>query len=60
MAAGSSGPRYALRMPASALPEAAREADHAAAELWSIRMDAYGGPPQPSPTIGQCINAGYR
>ena len=38
--------------------EAAGEADHAEAEAWSIRMEGYGGPAQPSPTIGQCINGG--
>jgi hypothetical protein len=32
--------------------KAVREADRAAAELWSIQMEAYGGPAQPSPTIG--------
>ncbi len=31
----------------------AREADRAAAELWSVQMEAYGGPAQPSPTIAQ-------
>jgi len=39
--------------------EAAREADRAEAEAWSIQMEAYGGPAQPSPTIGQCLNGGY-
>lgn len=39
--------------------KAARDADRAAAELWSIQMEAYGGPAQPSPTIGQCLNGGY-
>ena len=39
--------------------EAAREADRAKAEAWSIQMDGYGGPAQPSPTIGQCLNGGY-
>jgi hypothetical protein len=38
--------------------EAAREADRAEAEVWSIRMEGYGGPAQPSPTIGQCLNGG--
>src|SRR5436190_14077787 len=38
--------------------EAAREADRAEAEAWSIRMEGFGGPAQPSPTIGQCINGG--
>jgi hypothetical protein len=38
--------------------EAIRKADRAEAELWSIRMEGYGGPAQPSPTIGQCLNGG--
>src|ERR1700760_4793194 len=37
---------------------AAREADRAEGEAWSIRMEGYGGPAQPSPTIGQCLNGG--
>jgi hypothetical protein len=36
--------------------EAVREADRTA---WSIRMQGYGGPAQPSPTITQCLNGGY-
>src|SRR4249920_1171085 len=39
--------------------KAARAADRAEAEAWSIRMEGYGGPAQPSPTIGQCLNGGY-
>ena len=39
--------------------EAAREADRAEAEMWSIQMEGYGGPAQPSPTIAQCLNGGY-
>jgi hypothetical protein len=38
--------------------KAVREADRAEAEAWSIRMEGYGGPAQPSPTIGQCLNGG--
>jgi hypothetical protein len=38
--------------------EARREADRAVAEEWSIRMEGFGGPAQPSPTIGQCLNGG--
>src|SRR6202045_4832502 len=38
--------------------EAVGEADRAEAEAWSIRMEGYGGPAQPSPTIGQCLNGG--
>jgi hypothetical protein len=41
-----------------AAQKAAREADRAEAEAWSIRMEGYGGPAQPSPTIGQCLNGG--
>jgi len=37
---------------------AAREADRAEADAWSIQMEGYGGPAQPSPTIGQCVNGG--
>jgi hypothetical protein len=39
--------------------DAIREADRAEAEAWSIRMEAYGGPAQPSPTLAQCLNGGY-
>ena len=39
--------------------EAVREADRAEAEAWSIQMEAYGGPAQPSATFGQCLSGGY-
>src|SRR5437762_857717 len=38
--------------------KAACEVDRAGAEAWSLQMEAYGGPAQPSPTIGQCLNGG--
>lgn len=38
--------------------QAAREADRAEAEAWSILMEGYGGPAQPSPTIAQCLHGG--
>jgi hypothetical protein len=41
-----------------AAKKAIREADRAEAQAWSIRMEGYGGPAQPSPTIGQCLNGG--
>ena len=41
-----------------AAQKASREADRAEAEAWSIQMEGYGGPAQPSPTIGQCLNGG--
>ena len=39
--------------------EAAREADRAEAEAWSIQMEDYGGSAQPLPKIGRCLNGGY-
>ncbi len=39
--------------------EAAREADAAECLLWSEKMEGFGGPAQPSPTIAQCLNGGY-
>ena len=41
-----------------AAQRAAVEADRAEAEAWSIRMEGYGGPAQPSPTIAQCLSGG--
>jgi hypothetical protein len=38
--------------------KAIRAADRAEAEAWSLRMEGFGGPAQPSPTIGQCLNGG--
>jgi hypothetical protein len=38
--------------------KAAREADRAEGYAWSVQMEGYGGPVQPSPTIGQCLNGG--
>src|SRR6266403_4874938 len=35
-----------------------RDADRAEAEAWSIQIEGYGGPAQPSPTIGECLNGG--
>jgi hypothetical protein len=43
-----------------AAKDAIRKADRAEAEAWSIRMEGNGGPAQPSPTIGQCLNGGLR
>jgi len=41
-----------------AAKKAIREADRAEAAAWSVRMEGYGGPAQPAPTIGQCLNGG--
>jgi hypothetical protein len=39
--------------------EAVRLADRAEAHAWSLRMEGFGGPAQPSPTIAQCVNGGH-
>ena len=39
--------------------EARKVADLAACEAWNIRMKGYGGPAQPSPLLGDALNAGY-
>jgi hypothetical protein len=39
--------------------EAVREAERAEAHAWSLRMEGFGGPAQPAPTIGQCLNGGH-
>jgi hypothetical protein len=39
--------------------KAVRAADRAETEAWSIQMEAFGGPAQPSPTIDQCLNGGH-
>jgi hypothetical protein len=43
-------------------PEAAvkavRDADAAECLPWSEQMQGFGGPAQPSPTIGQCVDGG--
>ena len=39
--------------------EARREPDKLACEAWTKRMLAVNGPAQPSPTLGDALNAGY-
>jgi hypothetical protein len=39
--------------------EMRRAADKAACEAWNLRMEGYGGPAQPSPLLGDVLNAGY-
>src|SRR5258708_4195359 len=40
--------------------KAVREADRAEAHAWSLRMEGYGGPAQPTPAIRPCLNRGLR
>jgi hypothetical protein len=42
-----------------AATERAAEAHRLASEAWNKRMLAFKGPAQPSPTLGEALNAGY-
>ena len=46
-------------MAAQRAAEARREADKLACDAWTKRMLAFKGPAQPSPTLGDALNAGY-
>jgi hypothetical protein len=48
-----------IRMSAERAKEARRKADRLACEAWNYRMLGYKGPAQPSPTLGDALNAGY-
>jgi hypothetical protein len=48
-----------VRIAAQRAAEARREADQLACEAWTKRMLAFKGPAQPSPTLGDALNAGY-
>jgi len=41
------------------LAHARKEADRLACEAWNKRMLGFQGPAQPSPTLGDAINAGF-
>ena len=48
-----------VRIAAERAAEARREADRLACDAWNKRMLAFKGPAQPSPTLGDALNAGY-
>lgn len=48
-----------IRMSAERAKKARKDADRLACEAWNLRMLGYKGPAQPSPTIGDALNAGY-
>lgn len=52
------GARIRAQMARQHAQKANQQADRAECEAWSIQMEAFGGPAQPSPTIAQCINGG--
>lgn len=49
-----------IRHSAERAAEARREADNLACQAWNNRMLGYQGPAQPSPALGDALNAGYR
>ncbi|MBR0714063.1 hypothetical protein [Bradyrhizobium liaoningense] len=48
-----------VRMAAERAAEARKQADKLACEAWTKRMLAFKDPAQPSPTLGDALNAGY-
>jgi hypothetical protein len=48
-----------IRASAERAKEARKTADGLACTAWNYRMLGYKGPAQPSPTIGDALNAGY-
>jgi hypothetical protein len=48
-----------IRASAERSTAARKEADRLACEAWNKRMLGYRGPAQPSPTLGDTLNAGY-
>jgi hypothetical protein len=49
-----------IRASAERAREARKEADRLACQAWNQRMLGYKGPAQPSPALGDALNAGYR
>jgi hypothetical protein len=49
-----------VRASAERAAEARKEADRLACEAWNQRMLGFRGPAQPSPALGDALNAGYR
>ena len=48
-----------IRAAAERATEASKDADRLACEAWNKRMLGFQGPAQPSPTLGDAINAGF-
>jgi hypothetical protein len=49
-----------VRASAALAKEARKKADHLACVAWNQRMLGFNGPAQPSPTLADALNAGYR
>jgi hypothetical protein len=48
-----------IRHSAERAAQARKEADRLACDAWNQRMMGYKGPAQPSPALGDALNAGY-
>ena len=48
-----------VRAAAERATEARKQADRLAVEAWNKRMLGFQGPAQPSPALGEALNAGY-
>src|SRR5258708_1108466 len=48
-----------IRASAERAAEARKQADRLACEAWNQRMVGFHGPAQPSPALGDALNAGY-
>jgi hypothetical protein len=59
-AAGSARRRSPLNTPASAPSKPPVKPIATRLMAWSVRMEGYGGPAQPSPTTAQCLDGGLR
>jgi hypothetical protein len=49
----------AVRASAERAAEARKKADQLACDAWNKRMLAFQGPAQPSPALGDALNASY-
>jgi hypothetical protein len=48
-----------IRAAAEKAAAARKDADRLACQAWNMRMLGYQGPAQPSPSLGDALNAGY-
>jgi hypothetical protein len=48
-----------VRAAAERAKHASKEADRLAVAAWNARMLGFQGPAQPSPTLGDALNAGF-
>ena len=50
---------FGIKQSAEKAHLARKEADQLACQAWNMRMLGYKGPAQPSPMLGDALNAGY-